>query len=148
MRTGSTCRSRHGGSHLQSDGRASGARRIDTRRRSKWNLTVYRAEETVKTEGLQQPLEPDGTSVSRHRVVIIGSDSATSWPTTTDDDLTHSPRHVGEARKMQLVSNSHRLGRAVAMLGQNQVCLTAARVVAIEGIGSIQQDDHIRILFQ
>jgi hypothetical protein len=47
---------------------------------------------------------------------------------------TTSTRHVGEPRQMQLVSDSHRLGRAVAMLGQNQIGLAAARIVAFEGI--------------
>jgi hypothetical protein len=68
----------------------------------------------------------------------------TSLPTTA----LLSPSHVGKPRKMQLVSNSHRLGRAVAVLGHNQVRLTAAGIVAVEGIGPVQQDDHIRILFK
>jgi hypothetical protein len=57
------------------------------------------------------------------------------------------PRHVGEPRQVQLVCNGHRLGRAVAVLGQNQVGLAAARVIALERIGPVQQDDHVRILF-
>jgi hypothetical protein len=57
------------------------------------------------------------------------------------------PRHVGEARQVQLVCDGHRLGRAVAVLGQNQVRFTAARVVALEGIWAVQQNDHVRILF-
>src|ERR1700758_3943772 len=34
--------------------------------------------------------------------------------------LLWSPGHVGESRQVQLVRDSDRLGRAVAMLGQNQ----------------------------
>jgi hypothetical protein len=45
-------------------------------------------------------------------------------------------RHVGEARQVQLVGDGDRLGRAVAVPGQNQVRLATARVVAIEGIGT------------
>jgi hypothetical protein len=46
-------------------------------------------------------------------------------------------RHVGETRQVQLVRDGHRLGRAVAVLGQNQVRLTAAGIIALEGIGSV-----------
>jgi hypothetical protein len=56
------------------------------------------------------------------------------------------PRHVGEPRQVQLVGNRHRLGRPIAMLSQNQVRLTAAGIVTLEGIRSVQQDDHVRIL--
>ena len=47
-----------------------------------------------------------------------------------------------------MVSDGHRLGWAVTVLGQNQVGLTAARVVTLEGIRAVQQDHHITILFQ
>jgi hypothetical protein len=46
-------------------------------------------------------------------------------------------RHVGEPRQVQLVCDGHRLGRAVTVLGQNQVRLAAARVVPFEGIRSV-----------
>lgn len=57
-------------------------------------------------------------------------------------------RHVGEPRQVQLVRDGHGLGWAVAVLGQNQVGLTATWVVSLEGIRPVQQDNHVGILFE
>ena len=46
------------------------------------------------------------------------------------------------------MGDGHRLGRPVAVLGQNQVRLTAAGIVAIERIGSVQQNNHVGILLK
>lgn len=59
-----------------------------------------------------------------------------------------STRHIGEPRQMQLMGHGHCLGRAVAMLGENQVGLAAARVVALECIRPVEQDNHVGILFK
>ena len=57
------------------------------------------------------------------------------------------PRHVRELGQVQLVGDDDRARRAVAVLGQDQVGLAAARVVGVEGIGSVQQH-HVRVLLQ
>lgn len=49
---------------------------------------------------------------------------------------------------MQLMRDGDRLRRTVAVLAQNQIGLAAARVVTLESIGTMKQDDHIGILFQ
>jgi hypothetical protein len=56
-------------------------------------------------------------------------------------------RHVGEPRQVQLMRDGDGLGRAVAVLGQNQVRLSPTRIVAIEGVGPVQQDHDVTILF-
>ncbi len=40
------------------------------------------------------------------------------------------------------------LGRAVAMLAQNQISLAAARIVAFERVRPMQQDHDVGILFE
>jgi hypothetical protein len=57
-------------------------------------------------------------------------------------------RHVGEPRQVQLMCDSHRLGRTVAVLGENQVRLTTTRIVALESVWPMQQDDHICVLLK
>ena len=46
------------------------------------------------------------------------------------------------------MGNGDGLRRAVSVFAEDQVGLTAARVVTLEGIRPVQQDDHVRILFQ
>jgi hypothetical protein len=66
-----------------------------------------------------------------------------------DENLqpTASPRHVGESRQVQLVRDGHSLRRAVTVFGENEIRLSPARVVALERIGPVQQDDDVGILF-
>jgi hypothetical protein len=56
------------------------------------------------------------------------------------------PRHVGESREMQLMRDGDSLGRTVTVLGQNQVRLSPAWIVAIERIRTVQQDHDVAIL--
>ena len=49
---------------------------------------------------------------------------------------------------MQLMRHRDRLRRPVTVLTQDQVGLSPAWVVALEGIGPVQQDDHVSILFK
>ncbi len=55
-------------------------------------------------------------------------------------------RHVGEARQVQLMRDSHRSCWTCAVLGDNQVCFAAAGVVTFERIRPMQQDHQIAIL--
>ena len=59
-----------------------------------------------------------------------------------------SPRHVGEARQVQLMRDGDRLGRTVTVFGENEIRLSATRVVALERVRPVQQNDHVSILFQ
>src|SRR3546814_4287021 len=45
----------------------------------------------------------------------------------TQNDTFLLLRHIRKARQMQLVRNGYRLGRAVTVLAQDQVCLATAR---------------------
>src|SRR5260370_1284852 len=56
--------------------------------------------------------------------------------------------HVREARQVQLVRDGNGLGRTVAVLGQNQVCLSGSGAVAVVTIGAVDEDHQIRILLQ
>jgi hypothetical protein len=47
---------------------------------------------------------------------------------------------------MQLVRNSNRGCRTVTVLAQDDVGFTCARVIALEGVGPVQQNNHVRIL--
>jgi hypothetical protein len=87
------------------------------------------------------------TALRCSNAAVRGAEQSENLQRTTPTE-TNSPRHVGEPRQVQLVGNRHRLGRPVAMLSQNQVRLTAAGIVTLEGIRSVQQDDHVRILFE
>jgi len=49
---------------------------------------------------------------------------------------------------MQLMRHGDRLGRAVAVLGQNQVSLSPTRIVAFERVWAIQKNYHVSILFE
>ena len=49
---------------------------------------------------------------------------------------------------MELVRDGDRLCRTVAVLADDDVGLAGAGVVALDRIGSVQQDDHVRILLQ
>lgn len=55
--------------------------------------------------------------------------------------------HIRKARQVQLVRNGYRLRRTIAVLGQDQIRLPAARVVPFERIGAVQQDHEVAILF-
>ena len=44
--------------------------------------------------------------------------------------------------------HGHRLGRPVAVLGEDEVRFAAAWVVTFEGIRPVQQNDHVGILLQ
>ena len=57
-----------------------------------------------------------------------------------------APRHVGEPAHMQLVGDSHGLGGSVAVFGDDQVSLTAAWIVALVGIGAMNEDHQVAIL--
>lgn len=59
-----------------------------------------------------------------------------------------SVRHVGESRQVQLMRHGDRLRRAIPVLAHDQVSFTAPRVVSLEGVRPVQEDDHIRILFE
>lgn len=48
---------------------------------------------------------------------------------------------------MQLVRNGNRCRGAISVLADNEVGFATARVVTFEGIGSVQQDDHVGVLF-
>ena len=56
--------------------------------------------------------------------------------------------HVGKARQVQLMRDGDGLGWAVTVLAEDQIRLTAARVVPLERIRPVQQDDHVRVLFE
>ncbi|SKN04214.1 Uncharacterised protein [Mycobacteroides abscessus subsp. massiliense] len=58
------------------------------------------------------------------------------------------PRHIREPRQVQLVRHGDRGRRAVTVLAQDQVGLTAARVIPFERVRAVQQDDHVGVLFQ
>lgn len=61
--------------------------------------------------------------------------------------LPRSVRHIREPRQMQLMRHCDRLRRAVAVLAHDEVRFAAPRVVALEGVRPMQQDDHVGILF-
>lgn len=65
----------------------------------------------------------------------------------TDNGRT-SPRHVGESRQVQLMGDGHRLGRAVAVFGENEIRLSPARVVALERVRPVQQQHDVGVLLQ
>lgn len=54
--------------------------------------------------------------------------------------------HVRKPREMQLVRHGDRARRASAVLRNDEVGFTAARVVAFERIGPVKQDDQVAIL--
>lgn len=47
---------------------------------------------------------------------------------------------------MQLMRHGDRPGRTVTVFGDNEIRLAAARVVPLEGVGSVQQDHHVGVL--
>src|SRR5947199_2850473 len=68
-----------------------------------------------------------------------------------DRDPTAQPRplavgEVGEAAVVQLVGDGDRAGGAVAVLGEDEIGLARAGVVALEGVGAVQEDDHVGVL--
>ncbi len=58
------------------------------------------------------------------------------------------PRHIRKPRQVQLVRHGDRGRRTVTVLTQNQVGLTAPRVITLESVRAVQQDDHVGVLFQ
>ena len=44
--------------------------------------------------------------------------------------------------------NSDRLRRTITVLAQDQIGLAAPRVVPLEGVRAVQQNDHVGILFK
>lgn len=48
---------------------------------------------------------------------------------------------------MQLMCHSNGGSRTISVFTNNEVRFTAARVISFKGIGTMEQDDHIRILF-
>jgi hypothetical protein len=86
----------------------------------------------------------DGPVASIDRV--IGGD--TSGIEVSATNTRPLPRHVGEARQVQLVGDGNRLGRAVTVLGQNEIRFPTARVVTLEGVRAVQQNDHVGVLLQ
>lgn len=59
-----------------------------------------------------------------------------------------SPIHWREAGHVQLVGHGHRGRRSIAMLAQNEVCLTATWVVTLERIRPVNEDYQVTVLLQ
>ncbi|MPM36485.1 hypothetical protein SDC9_83083 [bioreactor metagenome] len=58
-------------------------------------------------------------------------------------------RHVGEARVVPLEGDGHRLGRPVAVLGDDDVGLTdAVGLVLVVVVVAVDEDDYVRVLLQ
>jgi len=55
-------------------------------------------------------------------------------------------RHVHKTREVQLGGDGHGIGRAVSMLGHNEVGLARARRLLVVVIVAMQQDDDIGVL--
>src|SRR6516165_3362753 len=49
---------------------------------------------------------------------------------------------------MQLVRDRNRLGRAIAVLGENEIRLSPTRIIPFEGVRPVQQDHDVSILFE
>ena len=47
---------------------------------------------------------------------------------------------------MQLVRDGDRLRRSRTVFGDDEVRFAAARIVALERVGAMQEDHHVRIL--
>jgi len=58
------------------------------------------------------------------------------------------PRHIREPRQVQLMRDGDRLRRTVAVFTEDQVRLAAPWIVPLEGIGPVQEDNHVSILFK
>ncbi len=105
---------------------------------------------------LAKLIRPAGRLDLRCLVVVLHS----SELPVVDDDMCLQPvgpavskqalpaRHIHELAQMQLVRNGNRRRRTIPMLTQDDVGLTGAWVVALEGVGAVQQDHHIRILLE
>lgn len=65
-------------------------------------------------------------------------------PTTTRSGL----GEVGEPAVVQLMRDGDRGERPGAMLAQDQVGLTGARIVPLPGVRPVDQDHHVRVLLQ
>jgi hypothetical protein len=57
------------------------------------------------------------------------------------------PCHVGESRQVQLMRDGDGLGRAVAVLGENEIGFSPAWIVAFERVRPVQQNHNVSILF-
>src|SRR5689334_8361767 len=74
-------------------------------------------------------------------------ESPPSGTCTSCEDVGSAMSEIRETAVVQLVGDGDRAGRTVSVLGENEVRLACPRVVAFECIGSVQQYDHIRVLF-
>lgn len=59
-----------------------------------------------------------------------------------------APRHVYEAAEVELVGDSDGGGGTVAVFADDDVGLAGAGVVAFDGVGTVEQDDHVGVLLE
>src|SRR5476649_2209241 len=89
------------------------------------------------------------TNRPRPLLCIRGWPSRTVYPRQPEAPPVLGPgRQVHEAREVTVEADRDRVGRTIAVLGDDEVCLASTRAVFLVRALAVQQDDHVGILLE